>query len=112
LLDKRDYDRSIDLKTKSLELLNDALAFDTHNSLPKVIQRVENVLKTLKEKKDHAAIRKLVDYEACCEEEDDDWGYMCRSDSDDGCYSDEDLQDADLVDFDDLSDDCSDTDSD
>jgi len=99
LLDKRDYDASIALKQKSLEMLKEAQQFDDELSLPKVIGRVEEVLKFLKEKKDHSAVRKLVDWEACREEEGGDHGYYCLSDSDDGCYSDENID----LDLDDLN---------
>ena len=91
-----------------MDLLKEAEQFDDEGSLPKVIARVEEVLNTLKQRKDHATVRKLVDYEACREEEDDDAGYRCRSDSDDGCYSDDDL-DLDIDDLDDF-DSCSDDD--
>merc|ERR1712137_995012 len=109
LLDKRDYETSIALKQKGLDMLKNAQEFDDEGSLPKVIARVEEVLKTLKERKDHSAVRKLVDWEACREEEDDDAGYACFSDSDEGCYSDDDIDDLD----DDASYDCfSDSDDD
>jgi len=94
-LDRGDYDNSIRLKEQSLQILKDALPFDNDGKLPKVIQRVEAVLRDLSKKKNIAAVRKTVDYEAACEECDDDYGYACRSDSDEDCYSDEDLQAAD-----------------
>merc|ERR1711879_935322 len=94
-----DYDASIALKQKSLEMLKEAQQFDDELSLPKVIGRVEEVLKFLKEKKDHSAVRKLVDWEACREEEGGDHVYYCLSDSDDGCYSDENID----LDLDDLN---------
>lgn len=91
LLDKNDYDGAILLKQKCLDLLKDALPFDSDNSLPKVIARVNEVLTSLKSKNNRASVRKLVDFEACREEEDDDFGYACFSDSDEGCYSDENI---------------------
>ena len=103
LLDKNDFEGAIALKQKCLELLLDAEKHDSDNSLPKVIARVKEVLETLKSKKDRAAVRKLVDYEACREEDDDDHGYECFSDSDEGCYSD-DMENSDPFDDDDDSD--------
>jgi len=103
LLDKQDYDNAIIRKQQSLDLLLDAQQYDDDLSLPVVITRVENILKSLKERKNHSAIRKLVDWEACNEEDDCEYGYMCRSDSDDDCYSDN-IND-DYLDLDNNSDD-------
>ena len=82
LLDKGKQKEAIELKEQTITKLQAALPFDSNNYLPKVIARAETLLTSMKSKKEKAAVRKMVDYEAKCEEECDDWGYVCYSDSD------------------------------
>ena len=94
------------MKAKTIEKLKAGLAFDTENYLPKVITRAEALLESMKTKKEKAAVRKMVDYEAKCEEECDNWGYVCYSDSDEEVCDNTSLPAATLDDFDSEEDDC------